>query len=154
MVVGPDVVWIDLVVPAGIGPIGAVMGDVRRSMVWAGERWRDALVEVGVPRDRLAVHTAGLVETAWSSLVCFAGSGPGEVFLDGRKLVGLSQRRTRLGTRIQGQLHRSGSLAAMPALFAPPTPDAALGDAAEWPPVVAADLVEALARSEGRIDVH
>jgi lipoate-protein ligase A len=35
----------------------------------------------------------------WSPLVCFAGLGPGEVLVDGRKVVGLSQRRTRAGAR-------------------------------------------------------
>ena len=53
------------------------------------------------PNARLEVHTAALVSTPWSSLVCFAGLGPGEVVLDGRKVVGLSQRRTRLGARMQ-----------------------------------------------------
>ena len=33
--------------------------------------------------------------TAWSDRVCFAGLGPGEVTVEGRKVVGLSQRRTR-----------------------------------------------------------
>jgi lipoate-protein ligase A len=33
--------------------------------------------------------------TPWSASVCFAGLGPGEVTVDGRKVVGLSQRRTR-----------------------------------------------------------
>jgi hypothetical protein len=33
--------------------------------------------------------------TPWSTSVCFAGLGPGEVTVDGRKVVGLSQRRTR-----------------------------------------------------------
>jgi lipoate-protein ligase A len=31
----------------------------------------------------------------WSEWVCFAGLGPGEVTVEGRKVVGLSQRRTR-----------------------------------------------------------
>ena len=44
----------------------------------------------------------------WSSRVCFAGIGPGEVVgaaTDGRKLVGLSQRRTRRGARLQSAVH-------------------------------------------------
>ena len=35
--------------------------------------------------------------TPWSARVCFAGLGPGEVTVEGRKVVGLSQRRTREG---------------------------------------------------------
>ena len=33
--------------------------------------------------------------------VCFAGLGPGEVTVDGRKVVGISQRRTRAWARFQ-----------------------------------------------------
>jgi lipoate-protein ligase A len=33
--------------------------------------------------------------TPWSASVCFAGLGPGEITVDGRKVVGMSQRRTR-----------------------------------------------------------
>lgn len=144
VVVHDEVVWIDLVVPVG-DVMRGVTRDVRGSMVWAGERWRGALAELGVPSDRMTVHTGGLVETPWSPLVCFAGFGPGEVLLDGRKLVGLSQRRTRHGARIQGQVHRSGSLRSMPLLFAPPIPASPLDDAAEWPGLVAADVADALA---------
>jgi lipoate-protein ligase A len=94
-------VWIDLVLPHGVAP-----DDVRGAMVWAGERWRSALIEVaGADAGRLRVHDGGMVDSAWSSLVCFAGIGPGEVLDGDAKLVGLSQRRTRSGARIQGLLH-------------------------------------------------
>jgi len=33
--------------------------------------------------------------------VCFAGRGPGEILVDGRKVVGISQRRDRSGARFQ-----------------------------------------------------
>jgi lipoate-protein ligase A len=33
--------------------------------------------------------------SAWSARVCFAGVGPGEVLIGSRKVVGISQRRTR-----------------------------------------------------------
>ena len=33
--------------------------------------------------------------------MCFAGLGPGEVLVDGRKVVGISQRRDRFGARFQ-----------------------------------------------------
>ena len=90
--------WIDVVVPPGAAPT-----DVRGSMVWIGEHWRAILAEL-VDRD-VVVHRGGMVCTPWSDLVCFAGFGPGEV-LDGTdKLVGLSQRRTRRGARIQCLLY-------------------------------------------------
>lgn len=94
-------VWLDLALPHGIAP-----DDVRGAMVWAGERWRSALIDVaGLDGGELTVHRGGMVPSAWSGLVCFAGLGPGEVLLGGRKLVGLSQRRTRAGVRIQGLVH-------------------------------------------------
>lgn len=91
-----EMVWLDLVLPHGVAP-----DDVRGSMVWAGERWLEAL---GRP-DGVEVHDGGMVCNAWSGLVCFAGIGPGEVVVGDRKLVGLSQRRTRHGLRVQGMVH-------------------------------------------------
>jgi hypothetical protein len=37
--------------------------------------------------------------------VCFAGLGPGEVTVGGRKLVGWTQRRTRAGSRFSGLMY-------------------------------------------------
>lgn len=91
-------IWVDIVAPPGVAP-----DDVRGSMIWAGEMWQRALSPWAA--GELAVHDGAMVTTAWSELVCFAGLGPGEVLLDGQKLVGLSQRRTRRGIRIQGSLY-------------------------------------------------
>jgi lipoate-protein ligase A len=77
--------------------------DVGRSSHWLGRSWMMAVAELGV---RAAVHLGGVVETAWSRRVCFGGLGPGEVTVDARKLVGISQRRTRDGARFQCVVHR------------------------------------------------
>ena len=134
------IVWIDLVVPHGVAP-----DDVRGSMIWAGECWRDALVSAGAESARLHVHRGGMECTPWSGLVCFAGLGPGEIIVDGRKLVGLSQRRTRHGLRIQGQIHRRSILDEMRALFSVDTPSVRIGD------VATLDDVGLDAASAGRI---
>ncbi len=42
-----------------------------------------------------------MVCSAESGRACFAGLGPGEVTIGGRKAVGISQRRTRAGARFQ-----------------------------------------------------
>ena len=69
--------------------------DVRRSFLWLGDAWVAALAELGVPARR---HEGAMVAGRSSKLVCFAGLGPGEVTtLEGAKLVGISQRRTRAG---------------------------------------------------------
>jgi len=117
----PDqVVWVDIVVPAGGAP-----DDVRASMVWAGEAWRRALAPFAAGGE-LTVHTGSMVATPWSDLVCFAGLGPGEVSLDGRKLVGLSQRRTRNGMRVQGTLYTAPPAIDLASLFRAPRPAIAL----------------------------
>lgn len=93
-----SVLWVDVVLPIGAGP-----DDVRGSMVWIGECWRDVLAPV-VQAD-LTVHRGGMESSPWSDLVCFAGVGPGEVLTGAGKLVGLSQRRTRRGIRVQSLMY-------------------------------------------------
>ena len=85
-------VWVDVFVPAG-DPLWKV--DVGRAFGWLGDVWASAVGGAAVP------HAGPLVTTPWSRLVCFAGLGPGEVTVDGVKVVGLSQRRTRAGALFQ-----------------------------------------------------
>jgi lipoate-protein ligase A len=71
-----------------------------------------------------------MVRTAWSSLVCFSGLGPGEVHAGGRKVVGISQRRTRGWARFQCAAYLRWDPDALVALLAEPRPPvAALTDA-------------------------
>ncbi len=87
--------WIDLLIPAG-DPLWD--DDVGRAMHWVGGCWAAALGSLG----RVAeVHEGAMVSSPASSVVCFAGLGPGEVTVGGRKVVGVSQRRTRRGARFQ-----------------------------------------------------
>lgn len=95
-----DVIWIDVVLPTGHP---GWFDDVGRAAVWLGSIWRDVFVDLGVSA---RVHDAAMVHSSWSSLVCFAGVGTGEVFVDDAKLVGISQRRTREGSRFQCAIHR------------------------------------------------
>ena len=91
-------------------------------MLWAGEMWQRALRPFVGEDHELTVHAGSMVATPWSDLVCFAGLGPGEVSLDGRKLVGLSQRRTRNGVRIQGTLYTAPPAIDLARLLRPPRP--------------------------------
>ena len=61
-------------------------------MIWLGEHVAAALADSGSPTSTSTA--AAMACSAWCPLVCFAGIGPGEVLVDGRKLVGISQRRT------------------------------------------------------------
>ena len=93
----PDaVVWVDVILPAGSA---GWTDDVHRPMVWFGECLAAAFAQFGV--GGTAVHDGAMISTAASQLVCFDGLGPGELTLDGAKLVGISQRRTRSAARLQ-----------------------------------------------------
>ena len=141
VLIRPDaVVWIDVVVPHGVGP-----DDVRGSMIWAGRAWRAALADVGHALPGATVHEGGMEGSAWCGLVCFAGIGPGEVLVGGAKLVGLSQRRTRHGVRIQGMVHRRSLNDDVLAVVAGPHPPEALPEPAVLPDLDAAALAAALA---------
>lgn len=128
LLVPGEIMWVDVVVPVDVGE----STDVRRSMVWMGECWRRALHRSigGDGVADLTVHDGSILDTAWSELVCFAGVGPGEVLLAGRKLVGVSQRRTRSAARYQCAIHVRHDPERLVGLLAPPAPDPA-----ELPPV-------------------
>lgn len=90
-----DLLWVDVVVPRD-DPLWHP--DTGRSFLWLGDLWRRALGRSGVAAE---AHEGRYEPGAWGSLVCFAGRGPGEVFVAGRKVIGLSQRRTASGARFQ-----------------------------------------------------
>jgi lipoate-protein ligase A len=97
VLVGPnEVLWIDLIIPRD-DPLW--QDDVGRAFWWLGDLWSGALATAG--RGRSEVWRGGLQQSPWSSRVCFAGLGPGEVTIDGRKVVGMAQRRTRRGALFQ-----------------------------------------------------
>lgn len=91
--------WVDVTIPPGDEHWD---DDVRRSFHWLGRVWVSALARHGVTAE---VHEGPMVQTPWSRRVCFAGIGPGEVLIGGRKAVGMSQRRTRAGARFQCVVH-------------------------------------------------
>ena len=90
------VTWVDLVLPRR-DPCWS--DDVGHAFEWLGDAWARALAELG--HAGVDVHRGTLRRTRWSDLVCFGGIGPGEVLVGGRKVVGISQRRTAAGARFQ-----------------------------------------------------
>ncbi len=130
LLVPGECLWVDLVVPRG-DPLWD--DDVGRAAHWLGATWVAALSACGVSA---VVHTGAMLHTAWSRAVCFAGVGPGEVLVDGRKAVGISQRRTRAGARFQCVVHRQWPGEDLVALLASPRPTA--GD---LPPVAELSVV-------------
>jgi len=73
--------------------------DVISSSWWLGETWKRALEGLGA--SGLRVHRGRAIRGDWSDVVCFAGVGPGEVTAGTAKVVGIAQRRTRQGARLQ-----------------------------------------------------
>jgi len=97
VLVDPDgPVWVDVSIPAS-DPLWH--DDVGLAFGWLGDVWVRALSEIGVAGAR--AHEGAPQSSPWSSRVCFAGLGPGEVTLLDRKVVGISQRRTRDGALFQ-----------------------------------------------------
>ena len=132
-----EVVWVDVTVPAGDR---LWQRDVNLAFGWLGRAWAGAVGDLGVPG--AAVHEGALVRTPWSGLVCFAGLGPGEVTVAGRKVVGISARRRRDGALFQCAALLAWDPAPLADLLAVPAED--LADVAAGLPVTADDLVAAL----------
>lgn len=97
VVVGPgSTLWLDVLVPRGHRLWD---DDVVRASWWVGETWAGVLEELGV--GDVSIHRGPLVSSDLARLICFAGRGPGEVFVGVSKAVGISQRRTRDWSRFQ-----------------------------------------------------
>ncbi|MEO7428911.1 MAG: hypothetical protein ABIY48_05965, partial [Acidimicrobiales bacterium] len=89
------------------------------------------------------VHDGPLVRARWSDLVCFAGLGPGELTdAAGRKVLGISQRRTRAGARFQCAALGRWDPSRLVSLLAPLVEDdvAAIGELADAASGMAVDL--------------
>jgi lipoate---protein ligase len=95
VLVDASVVWVDFSI-ARDDPLW--MDDIGHSMQWVGELWCAALRRVGIDAH---VHRDRPVVSPLARAICFCGIGHGEVLVDGRKAVGISQRRTRDGARFQ-----------------------------------------------------
>ena len=90
-------VWIDVVLPA---THELSVSDIGQAPLWLGKLFQQVLTDLGVTD--LTLHETAMEKSDWSTLICFAGRGPGEVFTsNGRKVVGISQRRTREWVRFQ-----------------------------------------------------
>lgn len=96
----PDDVWIDWWLPAHDHRWSS---DVHVTSSRVGEWWREVLASRVEPE--VSLHRASLEgERSWR-VACFAGRGPGEVFVAGRKAVGVTQWRVREGVFVSSVLH-------------------------------------------------
>lgn len=111
----PDDLWVDWWIPAGDSRWTT---DLRETSRRAGNRWRVALGDVH--DGEFVVHDGPLEVDAGFGVVCFAGRGPGEVFLKNRKVVGVTQWRVREGTFVSTVLHGHATLPLVAGLVDPP----------------------------------
>jgi lipoate---protein ligase len=139
------IVWFDVIVPAARWHDAGVGDDVAASMIWLGERVARALAAVGVAGAE--VHRGALACSGWCPLVCFAGVGPGEVTLGGQKLVGISQRRTRAGSRFQCAVHTGWSPERLAGLLTARPSVGELPPVAVLDPAVGGQVPDALANA-------
>jgi len=96
----PEDLWIDWWIPRG-DPRWS--HDVRVSSIQIGTWWAGVL-RVHTQGD-VRVHEGALEGDVDFRVVCFAGRGPGEVFVNERKTVGLTQWRVREGVFVSTVLH-------------------------------------------------
>lgn len=110
----PDDLWIDFWIPRD-DP--RWRGDVRVASMLTGDWWAGALNDCGISRTH--VHDGGVEGDANLRVACFAGRGPGEVFVDDVKAVGVTQWRVREGMFLSTVLRASDSVALVELLASP-----------------------------------
>jgi lipoate-protein ligase A len=94
----PDDCWIELWLPA---TSNEERGDVRTTAYRVGSWWEVALSRLGLFVEQ---HRGAVRHADQGAVACFAGLGPGELTFGHRKLVGLSQWRTREGALVSSVL--------------------------------------------------
>ena len=100
----PGDVWVDWWIPADDERWSK---DVHVSSIRCGAIWRDVLAPL--VQEEVTVHEGPLEGDVAHRVVCFAGKGPGEVFVGGRKAVGVTQWRAREGIFLSTVLHAHDS---------------------------------------------
>ena len=90
-----DMLWVDIFVPK---ESRFWLADIAKASIWIGGIWRDALKRLDI---ECSLFHENFSRSEASDLICFIGRAPGELFIDNRKILGISQRRSKHGTRFQ-----------------------------------------------------
>lgn len=91
-------VWVDFDISRGDCLFSS---DISASFDWVGQLWAEAIRAAlpGAGEVEVAPAVPGALRSPAAKVLCFGAVGAGEVLVDGRKVVGLSQRRDRVGAR-------------------------------------------------------
>lgn len=111
----PDDIWIDWWIPSADERWHP---DVHQSSMMVGRWWQEALSDQ--VKDDFTVHDGSLEGDPSIRVACFAGRGPGEVFLEGKKVVGVTQWRVREGIFLSTVAHAASSQPIIDVLATPP----------------------------------
>ena len=137
-------------IAAGEAPV-PVSGSAAEAVLAPGRTdGEEAIKAIGPLRVELEMFNIFLNEAdEWSRRICWTSLGTGEVTVVGnaaKKLVGISQRRTREFARFQTQVHLQWRPELVAALTAAPRPTAAAlaGRAATLPGVTGDQMIAAL----------
>lgn len=90
-----SMIWVDLWIPSSMELSKLAP---RRLFSLVGQWWQRALANTGLP---IQMSPEPGAPNELSRLACWAGAGWGELWLGDFKVLGLSQRRTRMGARVQ-----------------------------------------------------
>lgn len=93
MLLHPEDAWVELWMPR----LDDEPLDVRATARDAGNLWHGVLSAFGADID---VHDGPVLHPEQGAIACFAAIGPGELTVQGSKLVGVSQWRVREGTLV------------------------------------------------------
>lgn len=109
----PDDLWVDWWIP---NTDARWRHDVHQSSQLAGRWWQEALANAGFESE---LHEGGVEGDEEVRVLCFAGKGPGEIFIEDRKVVGVTQWRVREGVFLSTVLHQDASIFLAAALKQP-----------------------------------
>lgn len=96
-------VWIDVLAPRSSSLWSS---DLSENFLIIGRIWQQALSSLGLVTE---LYGEAPEKNAAAAVACWAGVGWGELMVGDVKVVGLSQRRTRWGARVQGMAVLDGS---------------------------------------------
>ena len=98
-VIPGELVWVNIGIPKGNE---LWCEDVASSSLWLGRVWENVLKEFGITQSQ--VVATGPSNPSMGRIACFGSTSPGEVHVGDKKIVGISQRRTREGSVFQSAM--------------------------------------------------